>query len=580
MKKILSVILVICLMLAGFPALLVYGTAAELTYTGSKVPVILISGDGEAICDADGNTLLKFRDITKVFSPDYDNGETDVSGAAKNIISTLVEGYKTNDFSKYYDAVYEEISDLFREIQLDKNGKPMNGTNISQRRRDTMEERFRRDAKLDKGYYGLEDYTFWYDWRLDPLTIADELNTHIQRVKEVTGAKKVALVTRCLGTQVALAYVAKYGTDDLHGLCFNGGTMNGAEPLSETICGKFTIDGKAALRLLDDLRYFGILGDFDEFTDKTIDMLVKCGTIDAATQAVKETLYKHIAQGATSAIARATFFGMPCYWGAVTEKDYEAAVNYVFGEEGSEKRVEYAGLIEKLDNYDRQVRQRIPELLKELDDSDCNVCVIAKYGAQMIPTCESMNLVGDQIISAKRASFGATTSTIFDRLSDEYIEKQTKAGLEKYISPDKQIDASTCFWPDNTWFIKGVTHSNWTPFECQLSYTVVTADRQLTVDDFENGQFTAAIPLRDANGNIRFDYAHDIMTCEYVKMTEDNCRLESWADDVDAEKNIFSKALDSFGAFARWFPLFMEKVMTFVNNIMKMVTDIVNNVRE
>lgn len=31
MKKILSVILVICLMLAGFPALLVYGSAAELT---------------------------------------------------------------------------------------------------------------------------------------------------------------------------------------------------------------------------------------------------------------------------------------------------------------------------------------------------------------------------------------------------------------------------------------------------------------------------------------------------------------------------------------------------------------------
>ena len=44
-------------------------------------------------------------------------------------------------------------------------------------------------------------------------------------------------------------------------------------------------------------------------------------------------------------------------------EDYESAKYYIFGEEGSEKRKEYAGLIAKLDNYDREVRQRVPELL-------------------------------------------------------------------------------------------------------------------------------------------------------------------------------------------------------------------------
>ena len=44
------------------------------------------------------------------------------------------------------------------------------------------------------------------------------------------------------------------------------------------------------------------------------------------------------------------------------------------------------------------VRQRIPELLRQVKDSGANVAFIAKYGAQMIPTCESADLVADQFV--------------------------------------------------------------------------------------------------------------------------------------------------------------------------------------
>ena len=174
------------------------------------------------------------------------------------------------------------------------------------------------------------------------------------------------------------------------------------------------------------------------------------------------------------------------------------------------------------------------------------MCVVSKYGVQMIPTCESADLVGDQIASLYRSTFGATTSTVLTTLSDEYIEKQTNAGLGKYISPDKQVDASTCFWPDNTWFIKGVTHSDWTSFENNLTYTVITADRQYTINDFTDcGQYMVAIPQRDEDGNIKYGRdGSSYMYADYVEMTVDNCHVEAWADDVDAEKNGITKFVD------------------------------------
>ena len=129
------------------------------------------------------------------------------------------------------------------------------------------------------------------------------------------------------------------------------------------------------------------------------------------------------------------------------------------------------------------------ELLQQVKDAGGNVGIIAKYGYQMSPVCQSADQLADQIISVRRASFGATTSLIYDTLSEQYVAAREKAGLGKYISPDKQVDASTCMLPDSTWFVKGIRHSEWTGTENAIMYTVVTADRQLTVDDFEISQF-------------------------------------------------------------------------------------------
>ena len=56
----------------------------------------------------------------------------------------------------------------------------------------------------------------------------------------------------------------------------------------------------------------------------------------------------------------------------------------------------------------------------------------------------------------------------------------------KYISPDKKIDASTCMYPDTTWFIKDLHHNYFAPIEAP-SVEIMRYD--MTVDNDKYPQY-------------------------------------------------------------------------------------------
>lgn len=540
MKKLISVILATVLMFT----LVMPAFAAELTSWWSQIPVVSIAGDGEPLYDAQGNQIFKTTDILNGFGAGEDDEDGGVMDAVINILYPfLVEGLLTDNWDNYYNNLYDEIADVFADSLLTKDGEAPDGTGLSQQRKDEVAANLKKDAKEEWGCYLDWNYKFYYDWRLDPLTIADQFNDYIKAVKDVTGANKVALTGLCLGTNVIFAYIAKYGTDDIHGIAIDGSTVNGMDPLTDAVTGKIAIDGNAINRMLIDCNVYDV-ADIDEFIIKTVDLATKSGLLGAVSDFTRSSLYEKLEKGVTSALARATVLTWPGYWAAVSADDYDTAIEYVFGEEGSKLRTEYAGLIEKLDNYNVTVRQRIPEILKTVKDADVNLCIIAKYGCQMVPISESEHLVADQLASVKSASFGATTSTVYDTLSDEYIAKREAEGKGKYISPDKQIDASTCLYPDYTWFIKGNKHSNWSAWETQLLYTVSTADRQLTVDDFSFGQFVV----------------YEKETNFAVKMTADNCDTEAWEADRERDypTSIITRIVNYFKSLSVWVKALME----------------------
>ena len=493
----------------------------SINETRSQIPVIRISGDGDALYNQDGEKIFHFREIGSMLGGDEEDEENSelMSSMANVLLPFLVEGLLNDKWDNYYKNLEKEISELFADARLDGNGNPVNGTGLSQHKANEVANNMKTDKKGNKGYYAHNDYWFWYDWRLDPLKTADDFNDYIKAVKAVTGAEKVSILASCLGTSIVTAYVAKYGMDDIHGIGFDGSVVGGAEILSETISGKFKVDGNAINRVLIDSTALGFFS-VDSFVNTTIDMLTKTGILDTLVGVTKKELYYKVVEGVTSALALSTFYTWPTYWSAVSADDFDDAMLYVFGEEGSEKRKEYAGLIEQIENYDKVVRQNLESILLSFKQSGANVGIISKYGYQILPICESSDAVADQFASVKRSSFGATTSTIYNPLLDEYIGQRIIEGKEKYISPDKQIDASTCLYPDYTWFIKGSTHSNWSSYEMKILYDVITADRQLTPEDFPWTQFMV----------------YDTETDTLEAMTEENCDTELWEADESVDK--------------------------------------------
>lgn len=527
MKKLISLALsIIMVFTLCIPAM------AGWSNSTSQIPVILISGDGDSIYDAEGNEVFRFSKIVSMLTSVK---EDDMKQSALNVIQPmLLEGLAKNDWDGFYASVETEMTKLFEKCRLDDNGEVSNGSGISQERIDYMAKARVTDVKQSKGHYGLYDYRFWYDWRLDPLVIADEFNAYVKDIKKATGAPKVSIVARCLGTSVIMAYIAKYGLDDIHGIGFNGSVANGAEILSETISGRFRVDGKAVARLLRDLDTLGWV-NIDEFITSTVELAVNSGIVDGTISVTESLLYDKLIEGMTSALALSTFYTWPSYWSAVTLEDYEAALHHVFGPEGSEKRAKYAGLIAKLDNYHEVVRKNIPTLFRSIKESGANVGIISKYGYQIVPIIESSDAVADQFASVTRSSFGATTSKVYNTLSDEYIASRVAEGKGKYISPDKQVDASTCIYPDYTWFTKGSSHSNWSLCENNLMHIVATADKQLTVNDFEYTQFMV----------------YNKETGLMVPMTAENNDTTNW--EAEEPDNLFGKIRLFFNTFKDWF---------------------------
>ncbi len=478
------------------------------------------------------------------------NGGTesnDILEATINVITPfLVDGLLTDNWDPYYDALYKEISDLFANSLLDKNGNAEPGSGLQQKHITYVTNCMNNDRANKNGLYAAWAYEYLYDWRLDPWENADGLNEYIKGVKKSTGYDKVALMASCIGTNVAFSYIQKYGTDDVSFVGFDISVSGGAEILSDPISGKFNLDSEAINRFIADCDAIGLFS-VESFIQQTIDLVAKIGLVEMLGEGVKETIYEKLVHGVTSALALSTFYTFPSYWGAVKAEDFEDAKNYVFGPEGSEKREEYAGLIAKLDFYHENVRTQIPDILKKIDeDENTDLAIIAKYGFQIAPIVEDTSVIGDQFSSLTNASYGATTSTIYGTLSDEYIAQRVSEGKGKYISPDKQVDTSTCLYPDYTWIIKGASHSRYTAAEEGIFMKMASVGKQLTVDDFKISQF------------IVYDYETD--TCS--KMTEENCDIYNWKaqnpEDDKKNENIFRMILSLLNWLVELFKKFFS----------------------
>ena len=138
MKKIISVFLSFALLIGlAFPVF----SAVDANECHSQIPVIRISGDGEALYDSDGNKIFHYKDIAKLFKSEGDSGSDNselYKSMAETLLPAVVKGLTLNDWDDLYSGLETEISKIFSNSLLDENGNVTNGSGLSQRRKDQM----------------------------------------------------------------------------------------------------------------------------------------------------------------------------------------------------------------------------------------------------------------------------------------------------------------------------------------------------------------------------------------------------------------------------------------------------------
>ena len=544
--KVVSVLLALCTVLTvcGGGTLINTVYAASAGYT--TIPTVYVKGTGSAIY-ADTNDVNSEK-----LNPDEGIPDGMIDNLASTLAKPLVQAYLNNDFSEYCDLLVDTISPYFEKLALDENGEASNGTGNDCRQRDYLPNS---DRKVN-GKYEIRAYRMQeYDWRIDPFETAEYLKNLIDLVKEQTGSEKVNIVCRCLGVNIFLAYIVKYGDASINKVVMYVGGLQGYEHLTALFSGKIDVRSEALTNYINANLDADTTDEDYETPDVDILKLIK-----AVVQVANNTyslqwgvdeimdLYEKIYENVVPRIMKRTYGTMPGYWSMLNPDEYEDAIEFNFGTE----REKYAELIKKLDNYHNNVATKVTDIIDGMIADGIEVYNVVKWGYQAIPISGDKSLLqSDGTVTVASQTNGATTTKIGETFSDEYMAQAKEKGTDKYISADKQIDASTAYLADHTWFVKNLDHDTM-PEELEefLFEKLFEYDGYMTVfDDPERPQYLIT------TDNV-----------SYTALTADNCKT---AEEEKMEGDVGESTHYIVNKFLNGILEFFKMIKEFIFNILR-----------
>ena len=462
--------------------------------------------------------------------------EADIGARIKEAIIPCLEklaiGMLTDDYEEYAEEFNSAMAPIFEELILDKNGDVSNGSY-------TMYYSSTENIIGKTSGYSVWDGRFWYDWRESPIKTAGELKLHIDNVISATGKDKVQLIGRCYGANVIAAYLELYKEHAIKyvsDVSYYSSSALGIDFMSAIYSGEIYLDDVAITNFLN---YYVENEDLFEdestgvFVQTFVEVLRYAKVLGLAGDALTD-FFNKFKDDLLPLVIRNSFGGWLSYWAMVTPELYEKARDYIFGTE--ELKSEYEGFIAKADKYHYDVQVNIVDTMVELDKAGINFYNFTKYNFPEIPIYKGAHTQGDADTSVYRQSFGATAADYGKVLSEKYLASVPAEKL-KYISPDRKIDASTCLFPDKTWFIKDLHHDFFSPLQ-NMSMEIMRYD--LTVENEKYPQFLTHIGKGDV-------------------VVDELIITEGTDEDADKEESTY------FTVLIRFFTAFFN----FIRNILK-----------
>ncbi len=404
----------------------------------------------------------------------------------KDCIPALLEFSVTRDWDKLGHTLSPLAYELFEKACCDPDGDITNGSGII--------FEYPSVEELQEN----PDSTFYYDWRADPVKTAAELNDYIDYVLSATGAEKVAIQCHSLGGVITVSYCSIYGHDKIDAIAFNSSAVYGESYTGDLLCGDIVLSNDSLMSFMD---FVFDATEQEELLTKIFDVLEAAG-LGTFVADLGNELLANLSDILIPEVVVPVFGRWLTIWAMVPDDRIDEAIDYAYDNyfpEGTEGREE---LLVKIEAYNELVRCKKTETLLEID-KDCKVGVICRYGYSSIPATSSWQEISDGVIDAKNASFGGTFALYGSKLDDSIIENTDEA----YISPDKTADASTCLFPEKTWFIKGAKHSNGYDDLDSLVDHIINSDEEITVDTYE--QFPRFMKYDYATNSIIADDGED-----------------------------------------------------------------------
>ena len=340
------------------------------------------------------------------------------------------------------DVLAEEMLVLFEKLRCNPDGTSAyelhqdytdalhkNNAYLIENRTDTM---YRQEVEISEEiayYIGHENiYNFSCDFRMGAESCAAELDAFIQSVKEHSGKDKVNLFAVSHGGQVSATYLALYGhKGDVDNAVLTIPAIGGAGIAHDAMMACFDFDEECLLRFIEN----------GTMTEENYNWLVKANQLGFI-----DTLANSLFPKILPAIG---------YWGSLWDfiplAQYEATKAALLDSEES------ARLIEISDRFHYEILPSMPEKFAKCIENGMNISIISGTGNRILT---GMNENSDAIITVN-ASTGATCAPYGKRFADGYVQINPCDGKDK-ISPSMEIDASTAYLPDNTWFVDGLFH--------------------------------------------------------------------------------------------------------------------------
>ncbi len=477
MKKLISVILCVCMIFSVSAAAFaespadryieansVEEAAEALAKAGNQYPLVICPGinhspvyvcddSGDYICDKDGKPLNGTIFITKT--------DKIVSCILKYVAIPLILTLITQKDIGLCKGVKKVTEEIFSYQKTYADGS--HDYNLQLKDFHFPLSKFDEhsfDGNYDKAWFyrmlpiqryteiAGEDNVYLYAFNLfgNVMDSADGLDEFIQFVKKETGSDKVNLLNVSLGGSVFTAYMDRYvDKGDINEIVNVVAVFYGSSVFGDFFAREWNLGDKSVYS--DSFPYMMKLEAGNEALGYLINIAIRIlpkeelgAIISSFYDVMLENLMINTSQ----------------FWATLPVSRYnELADRYLSDSEHKELR-------KSTDEF-YHAQLNLVDNIKKFKAQGGEISFICGYGLKfgdeqysflsLVNSYDKVN--SDGIIEISSASLGATYVPAGQEFSSEYLSSVEN---EKYIAPNKSIDASTCAFPDNVWFFENQHH--------------------------------------------------------------------------------------------------------------------------